>query len=95
MSLNMLTVLLVVLDLPFALTAPMNIGMTGAAASGSVLWAQVLGGLMMIYPLLAIASIIWSVMLARAHLVIQSLLFAILPLLVVVPIVAIIIIHWE
>jgi hypothetical protein len=93
--LNVLTGLFVILDLPFALTAPMFIGMTASGVGADAGWAVLLGLLMMLYPLLAIACIVWSVMRARARQANESLVFAILPYFVVIPILVVVIGTWK
>ena len=92
--LNVLTVLLVLLDLPLAATAPMNILMIEGAAGRRVLWAEVLGGVIIGYPLLAITCVVGSVMFARANRAEESLLSAILPFWVAVPLVIFIGVQW-
>jgi hypothetical protein len=91
--LNVLTVLLVLLDLPLAATAPMNIGMIEGAAGRRVAWAEAAGGLMMVYPLLAIPCVIGSVVLAGKNRADASLLSAILPYGVVVPLVTMMVLY--
>ena len=93
--LNVLTIVLVVLDLPLAATAPMNIVMIEGAAGRRVLWAEMLGGLTIVYPLLAIPCVIGSVMLARRNQAEESLLTAILPFFVFVCLVMTIILNWQ
>ena len=93
--LNALTVLLALLDLPIAITAPMNIGMTEGAAGRRVLWAEWSGGLAMIYPLAAIALVSLSVGFARDHQPDKSLLFAIVPFFIAVPLITLMIVYWN
>lgn len=93
--LNAVTALLVILDLPFALTAPMNIGMTEGAAGHFVLWAEVVGWLMMLYPFVAAAGVYWSVSFARAYRHAESLRCAIAPYGVAALLIVLLIIWWD
>lgn len=56
---NILTGLLAILSLPFALTAPMFVGMTGAYG-GSNLRNEAIGLLTMVFPIVTIAAIVVS-----------------------------------
>lgn len=71
------------------------IGMTEGAAGGPVLWAELLGILMMSYPLLAIGCVIWSVMQARAHRANEALLFAVLPFFIAAPVFVLMVLNWD
>ncbi|MFN7813703.1 MAG: hypothetical protein ACK5SI_13695 [Planctomycetia bacterium] len=57
--------------------------------------SELLGVLMMFYPLLAVGCVIWSVMQARAHRANESLLFAVLPFFMAAPVFVLMVLHWD